>query len=194
MSNMKLRLLITGIAAFLFISVFSCKNNAASEEQTEEQTANPAQAEPEIPVTAIGWDVLEAMIPKTAANLPRTNTAEDRSGMGDLGFSHALGIYEKDKKRVELQILDSGNKKVILTTMASWYKREIDMEDDKGFEKTTTVKGFPAIEKSNKVSNSSEIGVVIKDRYIIMAIGQGVALEDLRKVVDGLDLKKLADM
>ncbi len=194
---MKLRLLITGIAAFLFISVFSCKNNegdAAAEEQTEGQAANPEQAEPEIQVTAIGWDVLEAMIPKTAANLPRTNTAEDRSGLGDLGFSHALGIYEKDKKRVELQILDSGNKKVILTTMASWYKRAIDEKDNNGFEKTTTVKGFPAIEKTNKVSNSSEIGVVIKDRYIIMAIGTGVALEELRKVVDGLDLKKLADM
>ncbi|MBK6902656.1 MAG: hypothetical protein IPH04_07540 [Saprospirales bacterium] len=95
---------------------------------------------------------------------------------------------------MELQILDSGNKKVILTTMASWYKRTVDMEDDNGFEKTTTVKGFPAIEKTNKVSNSSEIGVVIKDRYIIMAIGTGVALEELRKVVDGLDLKKLADM
>lgn len=194
---MKIRLLIAGIAALFLMVHFSCKNNggAASGEQTEAgQASEPAQAEVEIPVTAIGWDVLEAMIPKTAAGLPRTNAAEDRSGLGDLGFSHALGIYEKANKRVELQILDSGNKKVILTTMASWYKRTINEQDENGFEKTTTVKGFPAIEKANKANNSSEIGVVIKDRYIIMAIGQGVPLEDLRKAVDGLDLQKLADM
>jgi hypothetical protein len=199
---MKLNSLI--VVSFALASIFSaCQDKApAQAEPAEDATAQDAAAqtpaaakEAEIFVPAVDWNVLEGLIPKTAAGMPRTNQPEDRSGLGDLGFSHALGIYEKGDRRVEVQILDSGGKKLILSTVAAWYAAEnVEETSSTSMEKTTTIQGFTAIERMDKKENTAEVSVVLKDRFIVMVVGQNIALTELRKVVDAMDLKKIAGL
>ena len=192
---MKLRLSTTLIAAFFMIALVSaCNNEGADQAKEGDAAAAAAEGEQAPDIQAVAWDALEDLIPKTAAGLPRTNAAEDKSSLGNVGFSHALGIYEKDGKRVEVQILDAGSKSIILSTMAPWLKHKVSEEDMTGFERTITYAGYPAFEKLNKGLNESQISVVMKDRFIVMVVGTNVALEELKKVMDGLDLKKLEGM
>jgi len=191
---MKLRLFTALIGLFLTIALSpACKNEAGEPAEGEVAGDSAAVQQPE--VKAVAWNALEGFIPKTAAGLPRTNAFEDKSSLGDLGFSHALGIYEKDKKRVEIQILDAGSKSVILSTMASW-RNNMDLNEvyEEGSEKTFSYEGFPAIEKVDNKNKTADFNVVMKDRFIVMIHGEGVSLEELRKVMGSLDLKKLSEM
>lgn len=184
----------------LAVALSACNDKAPTQNEPEPeaaaQDAAPKTALPEEPsVIAVDWNTLEAMIPKTAAGLPRTNQPEDRSGLGDLGFSHALGIYEKGDRRIEVQVLDSGSKKLILSTVAAWYSlSNVDEQSKTSMEKSTTIQGFPAIERMDKTEATAEVSAVVKDRFIVMIVGHNVTLQDLRKVMDGFDLKKLESL
>ncbi|MBK7409226.1 MAG: hypothetical protein IPJ40_14940 [Saprospirales bacterium] len=92
---------------------------------------------------------------------------------------------------MEVQFLDCGSQKTILSTVAPWFGKNIEDQLRTGFESSTTVQGFPAIERLNNVDGTSEIEVVIKDRFVVIVAGKNVELQDLRQVTDGLDLKKL---
>lgn len=172
----------------------ACKNDAGKQAGEGDATADSTAAQGPA-IQAVAWDALEGFIPKTAAGLPRTNTFEDKSSLGDLGFSHALGIYEKDKKRVEIQILDAGSKSVILSTMAPW-RNNLDLNEvyEDGSEKTFSFDGYPAIEKVDTKNKTADFNLVMKDRFIVMIHGENVPMEELRKVMGGLDLEKLSGM
>lgn len=205
---MKKNLLTIGSLAFLVASLFlACQNNsgetAAEETATEQTQTQPEQAASRgfkegerLPgISAVDWSELQALVPNTAAGLPRTNAGEDKSNLGDLGFSHALGIYEKEGRRVEVQFLDSGSQKTILSAVAPWFKGNVVEEKGaEGSEMTTTVKGYPGIEHIDRKENTAEVSIVIKDRFVVMVAGTNVPIEELRKVMNGLDLDKLANL
>lgn len=201
---MKKNLLKTGLLTFLLASLFlACQNSGGETTATDEPVEEAAPAEQPQPgraeiegklpgISAVAWSELQALVPNTAAGLPRTNPGEDRSELGDRGFSHALGIYEKDGRRVEVQFLDCGSQKTILSAVAPWLESAVEEKREDGSERTTTVKGFPAIERTDSKDNIAEISTVIKERFVVMVVGTNVPLEELRKVMNGLDLNKLS--
>ena len=196
---MKTTQLLTGLFACSLFLFPACNNDGGGEEQPtggaaiEQTAASPSAAEEGPQIDPVAWTELQSLIPAKALGMPRTNQEEDKSSLGNLGFSHALGIYEKDGKRVEIQVMDAGSRKMIISTLAPWYLQgSIEKTSKEDQEQTTTIQGFPGYERFSAKENLNEISLVINDRFIVLVAGKQVALEELRKVVDGLDLAKIS--
>jgi len=185
--------------------LFSCQDSAgekaveepaATEQtQTEEREVSPPKAASVPAIPAVAWSKLQALVPTTVAGMPRTNPGADKSDLGQMDFSHAVGIYEKDGRRIEVEFWDCGNQKTLLAVAAPWLGKVVEFEDEAGFELSITVKGHPAIEQIDKVGNIYKISAVVNDRFVVMVAGTGgVQFDELRKVMDGLDLAKLEKM
>jgi hypothetical protein len=64
-------------------------------------------------------------------------------------------------------------------------------ESTEGYEKSVKVKDYPAFEKWSR-NGSSEIVVLVGDRFIVKSDTRGLGEGSARKIVEGLNLKGLA--
>ncbi len=184
-----------GIAAMLFF-LASCAGEGAQADQEQDGQDAAASTTAE-PVDPVAWNDLQSLIPAKAAGLKKTNADDDKSSLGNLGFSHALGIYEEGDKKVEIQIIDSGNRSVILTTLAPWRDMtSLYVQDDAGtgYEKYVTIEEYPGYEAFTKADNTAKLNALVKGRFVIMLTGKNVPVDDLYKVMKDLDLDKMASM
>ena len=71
---------------------------------------------------------------------------------------------------------------------------EGEKEDENGSEKTQKVDGRLVHERTSKTGGTSEFGLVLGDRFMVSAKGDGVGLNELKAAISGLDLAKLESM
>jgi hypothetical protein len=145
-------------------------------------------------VEPVGIDQLKAFVPDTMAGLPKTSSNAEKNGFAGLMVSKAEATYDdKAGKRVKLEISDTGGVSGIMA-FAGWAGVEGEKEDDNGSERTTRINGRLTHEKSSKTGGTNEFAVVIADRFVVSATGNGVDLGALKSAVSGLDLGKLESM
>jgi hypothetical protein len=79
-------------------------------------------------------------------------------------------------------------------TLASWAGVEGEKDDDGGSEKTQKVGGRLVHERTSKTGGTNEFGVVLGDRFVVSARGNGIGVNDLKAAISGLDLAKVESM
>ncbi len=143
-------------------------------------------------VDPIGIDQLKPFVPETFAGLPKTGGSAEKNGVAGFSVSKAEGRYgDHGQKHVTLEITDSGGATGLMG-LATWMNLQGEREDDDGFEKTEKVDGRIVHEKGSKrPGGSNEFTVVLGERFIVNAHGNGVDLAALKAAVGGLDLGKL---
>jgi hypothetical protein len=144
----------------------------------------------------IGVDVLKPLVPERFAGLPRTSSSAEKNGFAGFAVSTAKANYSDGAdKRVSLEITDSGGASG-LVGLAGWAGGvQGEKEDDSSIERTGTVNGRLTHEKSSKVAGgSNEYSIVIGDRFVVNAEGNGVDVNQLKSAVGSLDLGKLEAM
>lgn len=185
---------IFGLVIMLF-SLVSCagEGKPADQDPVDQGAVAVTPAEP---VDPVAWNDLQKLIPAKAAGMNKTNTEDDKSSLGNLGFSHALGIYEKDGGKIELQIIDSGNRSVILSTLAPWRNMtSLNMQHPTGgYEKYVTVEKYPGYEAFDDKEKMARLNALVKGRFIVMLTGKNVEIEELYKVMKSLDLEEMESM
>jgi hypothetical protein len=145
-------------------------------------------------VDPIAVDQLKTFVPDTLAGLPKTSSNAEKSGIAGLMVSKAEATYDdKAGKRVTLEISDTGGVSGMMA-LAGWAGVEGEKDDDEGSEKTTHVNGRLVHEKRSKTGGTNEFGIVLGDRFVVSAKGNGVDLDTLKSAVSGLDLAKLESM
>jgi len=145
-------------------------------------------------VDPIGIDQLKPFVPETFAGLPRTSSKAEKSGLAGLMVSKAEATYgDGAQQRVTLEVSDTGGVSG-LVGLAGWVGVQGEKEDDNGSERTQKVNGRLTHEKTSKTGGTNEFGVVLGDRFVVSATGQGVALGALKAAVSSLDLGKLESM
>ena len=111
--------------------------------------------------------------------------------MAGLAVSKAEASYgDHAQKNVTLEISDTGGASGFLA-LAGWASLQGEREDDNGFERTQKVDGRLTHERASKHGGSNEFTLVLGERFIVSAKGNGVELGDLKTAVAGLDLGKL---
>lgn len=181
-----------GFVALLFLMV-SCKGEGTDAGQQQPNAATTPVSEET--VNPVAWNDLQALIPAKAAGMDKTNVEDDKSSLGNVGFSHALGVYEKGDRKVEIQIVDSGMRKIILTTLAPWREMtSLNILETNGYEKYAAIGKYPGYESVDRALNTVRLSVLVEGRFIILLTGQNVALEELQKVMKDIDLDKIAAM
>jgi len=145
-------------------------------------------------VDPVAIDQLKPLVPDTFAGLPKTSSSAEKTGFASLMVSKAEATYDdKAGKRVTLEISDTGGVSG-LVALAGWAGAEGEREDDQGSERTHRVNGRLTHEKSSKSGGTNEFAVILADRFVVSAKGNGVDLNALKAAVSGLDLGKLEGM
>jgi Yip1 domain len=144
-------------------------------------------------VEPVDIDQLKPLLPQTFAGLTQTSTKAEKNGMFGISVSQAEADYGSGEKTVHLEISDTGGISG-LTAFAGWAGAENEQEDANGSEKTTKVNGQLVHEKVTKDGSDNEYGIVLGDRFVVNATGNGVDTGALRSAVSGLNLGKLESM
>lgn len=147
-------------------------------------------------VETVDFRELKAMLPESLRGLARTSATGEKSGAMGISVSSAEGLYSADNgKSVKLTIADIGN----LTGLAgmaayAWATTDVDRESENGYEKTTTFKGYKALEKYDRQSRSGEMSVLVGGRFVVGAEGDEVDMDALKAALGSVDLRKLDGM
>jgi hypothetical protein len=145
-------------------------------------------------VDPIAIDQLKPFVPDTFAGLPKTRSNAEKNGIAGLMVSKAEATYSDGaEKSVTLEISDTGGVSGIMS-LASWAGVEQEKDDDNATERTRKVGGRLMHERMSKTGGTNEFGIVLGDRFMVSAKGNGVNLDQLRTAVSGLDLGRLESM
>ncbi len=137
---------------------------------------------------------LKPLLPQTFAGLAQQSSNAEKTGLAGLMVSKAEAEYgDGAGKRIHLEISDTGGVSGLMS-LASWASTESEKDDQNESEKTEKVNGRLVHEKVSKTGGSNEYGVVLGDRFVVNAEGDGVDIGALKAAVSGLDLGKLESM
>lgn len=145
-------------------------------------------------VDPLDIEKLKPFVPETFAGLAKKSSKAEKAGALGIMVSKAEARYadEAGGKRVELEVSDVGGAGGMLA-FAGWAMVQGEKQDEYGSEKTGKVDGRLIHEKVRK-DGRNEYNIVLGERFIVTAKGQGVDINTLKSAVAGLDLGKLESM
>lgn len=133
---------------------------------------------------------LKAMLPEVLAGLPKSSASGERGeGMG-MKASHAKGHYGDEQRSVDLEITDLGSMSGLASFAAS-FNPKFAREDDRGYERTTTVNGQLVHEKFQNQGRRGEVAVIVGNRFSVEIKGRGVDMDVLKAALSEIDLARL---
>jgi hypothetical protein len=145
-------------------------------------------------VDPVALDELKALVPESFAGLPKTASSAEKNGIAGLMVSKAEARYgDGAGKRVTLDISDTGGVSALMG-LASWVGVEGENDDDRGSEKTQKVDGRIVHERTSKTGGTNEFSIVLGDRFVVSAKGNGVGVSELKAAISALNLAKLESM
>ncbi|MGA0560669.1 transposase [Larkinella sp. VNQ87] len=155
-------------------------------DQAEEMSKNG-------PVETVDFRKLKDLLPADAAGLARKEASGEKNGMAGFNISTAQGEYRNDdgSQSVEINIVDAGGTGALMG-LAAWSIIEVDKETENGYEKTTKYGDYKAYEKYDNASKDGEIAVLINNRFIVTAKGNGIEMSQLKSTLEEVDLDKVA--
>lgn len=109
----------------------------------------------------------------------------------DITMSEARATYRSGDKTLEIVVIDFlGKPMPFLGAM-----QQMEMETSEETIRTTTLKGFKALETFRTQEHHGELNISVADRFWVKIDGNGLDnLEVLRTVAQQMDLPKLAEL
>ena len=140
-------------------------------------------------------DQLKPFVPETFAGLPRTGNRAERGGVPGLMTAKAAATYADTAgaKNVQLEVVDTGGAAGFMA-LAGWANFTGEREENGRVERTRKEGSRMVHEENDKASNESKYTVVLAERYVVSAEGNGIELAMLKSAVDGLDLSRLESL
>lgn len=140
----------------------------------------------------VDYQELKELLPDKVLGIKRSHLEGQKSGMSGFKIATASGKYEADGKQVEIAIVDAGGSSLVLAGLAMWTNTEFEKESDEGYERTTEIDGHKAFEQYDKNSRSGQVSVLVKDRFLVNVEGDNIDENDLRKVLNEINLRRLS--
>jgi hypothetical protein len=147
-------------------------------------------------VDPVQLDVLKPMLPDTVAGLPKTASSSDRSGVAGLMVAKVANTYSDNQgKRVDLEVMDTGGAAGLMG-LAGWAAigAQSEKENESRIERTRKEGTRMVHEEISKTGGTNNFTLVLADRFVVSAKGNGVGIDALKSAVGGLDLNKLETM
>ena len=186
---------------------FARKMEAASKKMEEAQKSGDPNKQMEAAMATLGTamsggkgvepvqlDALKPFVPEKLAGLPRTNLNADRSGVAGLMVAKVEAEYADEAgKRVDLEVVDTGGAAGLMG-LASWMGVQGERENAERMERTRKEGTRLVHEEVSKKGGQNKYAVVLKDRFVVSAEGQGVDIGALKSAVASIDLAKLESL
>ena len=135
-------------------------------------------------------DILKAYLPASLGGFNRTEVSSSTGGMGGIQGSGSEGRYEKGEARLTLRVVDLGSAGA-LAAMAGAFNVKSSKETASGYEKIGKVDGRLTQESYDKSSRHGEYSVLVADRFMIQAEGDGVGVDELKSAVNAVGVSRL---
>lgn len=146
---------------------------------------------------AVDFRVLKELMPEEINGMPRTSSDGEKNSAMGFTMSRAEARYETQgtNASIRIEISDAG----AMTGMAAmaafaWASMDVDRENDTGYEKTTTIKGYRGYEKLDRQTNFAELSILVGGRFMVELEGTEVGIDGLKAALDKIDLGKLEGM
>ena len=172
------------------------KLNAATKQMeaaTKQMTANAGSGTPasDAPiVAAISADILKGYLPDSIAGYSRGNIEANSAGIGGYTGSNAQAEYSNGAAHMTVTVTDiaaAGG----FAAMAGALGIESSKETATGYEKVGKVDGRLTTEEWDTKSKNGKFGVLVADRFMVEADGQGGDMSDLKAAVAAVGPDKL---
>ena len=147
-------------------------------------------------VEPVQLDALKPFIPEKFAGLPRTGLRSDRSGVAGLMAAKVEGEYaDNSGKRVELEVVDTGGAAGLMG-LAAWAGAvgQSESENDSRVQRMRRDGNRMVREEISKRDGTNSYSVILADRFMVSAEGQGVDINSLKSAVNSLDLGKIESL
>lgn len=144
-------------------------------------------------VEPVTIDKLKPFVPEKFAGLERTDLRTERSGVAGLMVAKAEATYGAGDKNVELEVVDTGGAAGLMG-LASWMGVQGEKESG-GRREVTRKEGNRLIhEEVDKKANHSKYTVVVGERFVVSAEGNGVDINALKSGVNSVNLAALESL
>lgn len=145
-------------------------------------------------ITPVDFHDLQALLPEKVLTLKcEANIGETSDAFG-FTMSTAEGQYDDEEGRsLTIKITDLGSLQSLASmSIFSWAMNDIDRKTSTGYEKTIKYHGCRAYEKTDQ--ESSELNVLVADRFVIEIDGYQLDMDDLKAALALIDLSKFESM
>lgn len=162
----------------------------AIEAKTKQLEAMAKQMESGEGAEATDPEVLKAYLPAAVAGFSRTELTTGSGGAAGMAGSSANGSYQKGDARMTLSVTDLGAAGA-LAGMASAFNVQSSTESEGRYEKIGKVDGRMTSETYDSAAKHGEYSVLVADRFMVAAEGDGVSMADLKAAVASVGVTRL---
>lgn len=147
-------------------------------------------------VETVDFRHLKDMLPASLPGMQRTATNGEKNAAMGMQISTANARYSNNQgSNAQVTITDIGSMTGLAGMAAyAWAATDVDRETSTGYEKTTRFSGHKAMEKYDRSSKHGEISVMVADRFVVAAEGNGVDIDALKNAVGQVNLGRLESM
>ena len=135
-------------------------------------------------------DALKAYLPASVAGFTRGDVSASSGGAAGVQGSEAEAEYAKGDANLRLQVTDLGQAGA-LAGMASAFNVKSSKETATGYEKMGMVGGRMVQESYDRQAKSGEYSVLVGERFMVQARGNGVSMDELKAAVEAVGLSRL---
>ncbi len=142
-------------------------------------------------IKAAPAETLKALLPAALpAGFARTETEASAGGVGGVSSSTAQGVYARGGQRITLRVTDMAAM-AALAAMGGAVDLQQDKETATGYEKIGKVDGRLTTEEFDRQSKTGKYSVVVANRFMVEANGEGVDINDLKGAVSSVGFGRL---
>jgi Yip1-like protein len=160
------------------------------EEASKRMEAASKQIESGDAAPATDPEILKAYLPPTVGGFTRTEVSASSGGVGGVQGSGAQGAYAKGDASIRLEVTDMGAAGA-LAGMAGAFNVNSSKETSTGYEKIGKVDGRMTQESYDRESKHGEYSVMVADRFMVQANGDGATMDELKAAVNAVGLSRL---
>ncbi|WP_165843873.1 Yip1 family protein [Phenylobacterium kunshanense] len=135
-------------------------------------------------------DALKALLPGSVSGFTRTEVEASSGAAAGIEGSQAEATYERAGANLRLQVTDLGEAGA-LAGMASAFKVKSSKETATGYERVDTIDGRLTQESYDRAAKSGEYSVLVGQRFMVEARGDGVTIAELKAAVDAVGVARL---
>jgi len=135
-------------------------------------------------------EVLKAYLPTSVAGFSRTDMSTESGGTEGLGSAAAVGTYSKGDARLRLTVSDMGAAGA-LAGIAGAFNVQSSHESSGQYEKVGKVDGRMTTESYDRTARHGEFSVLVGDRFMVHAEGDGLDMDALKAAVGSIDKGRL---
>jgi hypothetical protein len=144
-------------------------------------------------IQAVPGETLKALLPASIGGFARTEAESSSGGVGGVQGSNARGVYAKGDGRINLEVTDMASMGG-LAGLAGAFNVNSQKETATGYEKIGKVDGRMTTEEYDRQGKSGKYSVMVGNRFMISADGQGVSMDEIKAAVSAVGFSQLEGM